>query len=442
MAQLDLSQFKLPASQAPTTKPSTPDLSSFTLAKQPAVPTEADVLGHISNVVSSIFPGKEIGNALGDNLYGIWQLIHGNVQGFQDAANDVGKIGPLALGGDAAATIATPASMLIGGPETAGLKAVTARVATNAAEGAALGGANAAANKQDIPTGALEGAGINAAGSGIGETVSALLSKLPLRLVRSALPKLKPGNETTVLQNTKLGSVSSMLDNSNNAVSNLGESVQQILASPKYTTHLGDGNAAIENTLGAFPNSEYDAPEIVHTVKSLVPEQSKLVSKIQQGTATLAEKNTVRQALDSVTKKRFTDHPQLTSQKEIGATFADSLRREVQSNAPETQPIFKTLSKEIDVRNALTAADKKLQSKSALSLYDIVAALGGLTTAGPLGAAGTVALEKAIRSPAANIGAAKALNAAGKSLPAINAVGKAAAPAIIKSVVTAPASGQ
>lgn len=401
-------------------------------AQQPA-PTHADMLDHISNVVSSIFPGKQIGNALADNLYGIWDLMHGNVQGFQDNANDVGNnFGPIV--GDTAATIATPASMVIGGPEGAGLKAAATRIGVNAATGAVLGGANAAANKGNVASGAAGGAAINAAGSGVGETLSSLLNYLPVRLVRGVLPKLKSGNEQAVLQKTKLGSVSSMLDDSNASVSDLGQNIKQILTHPQYAANTGEGNAAVEKTLAVFPNSEYDAPQIVQTVKDLVPQQSKLVSKIQQGTATLDEKNTVRQALDAATKKRFTDHPQLTSQKDIGAAFADNLRREVQTHAPETQPIFRTLSKEIDVRNALWAASKKLDKQANIGLLDILSYLGAGLPA--------VLGEKAARSPAVSIATAKGLNAAGRVLPAVRTVAKAVAPSLIKAAVTPASTAQ
>jgi hypothetical protein len=402
----------------------------------PAAPTHADILGHITNVMTGLFPGTEqVGNALGENLYGIWQLIHGNVQGFQDAADEVGKNNtPVSLGGAAASAIATPASMLIGGPEAAGVKAAAQRVAVNTGVGAALGGANAAATKGNIASGALGGAAISAGGSTLGETLNGLLSHLPVRLVRGVLPKLKPGNEQAVLQNTKLGSVKTMLEGSQSAVSDLGQNIKKILTSPQYAAHTGEGNAAVDKTLAAFPNSEYDAPQIVQTVKNLVPEQSKLISKIQQGTATLDEKNTVRQALDTATQKRFTDHPQLTSQKTVGAAFADNLRREVQSNAPETQPVFRTLSKEINVRNALDTASKKLDKQANIGLLDILSYLG----------AGLPALlgEKAARSPGVSIATAKALSGAGKALPTVSTVGKALRPSIIKAATSGPTGPQ
>ncbi len=385
------------------------------------------MLDHISNFVSSIFPGKEIGNALGENLYGMWRLVHGDYQGFSQAADEVGNnIKPII--GDTANAVITPASMLAGGAEAKGAKAVATRIVTNAGVGAALGGANAASTGGSIKQGAEGGAAIGGVGSTGGEILNSLLAHLPVRLVRGVLPKLTTGNEQEVLQNTKLGSISSMLNDATNAVKSHGSQIDQILASPQYANHLGDGNGAVQKAVAAFPNSEYDAPHIVQTVKDLIPQQSKLVSKIQQGTAVLGEKNTVRKALDAATKKRFTDAPQLTSSKEIGAKVADTLRHEVQSHAPETQPIFKTLAKEIDLRTALTAAQKKIDGKANVGLLDILSYMGG-------GIPGIVG-EKIARSPAAAIGIAKALSATGKTVPTVNTAGRAVRAPLIKAATT------
>jgi hypothetical protein len=423
---IDLSQYKLPNSPTPANGL---DLSQYKTAAtaSPAVPSDAGMLDHISNFVSSIFPGKEIGNALGENLYGMWRLVHGDYQGFSQAADEVGnRMKPIV--GDTANALITPASMLVGGPAAQGAKAAATRVATNIGVGAALGGANAASTGGSIKQGAEGGAAIGGIGSAGGEILNSLLTHLPVRLVRGVLPKLTPGNEQSVLEKTKLGSVSSMLDDAANAVQGHGKQIDQILASPQYANHLGDGNGAIQKAVAAFPNSEYDAPSIVQTVKDLIPQQSKLVSKIQQGTAVLGEKNTVRKALDAATKKRFTDAPQLTASKEIGAKVADTLRHEVQSHAPETQPIFKTLTKELDVRNALSKAQQKIDGKANVGLLDILSYMGG-------GIPGIVG-EKIARSPAAAIGIAKALSAGGKALPAIDTAARAARAPIIKAATT------
>ena len=159
-------------------------LSAPTGSRQPTA--DASMLEHITNFANAIFPGKEIGNALGENLYGLWQLVHGNYQGFKDAADEVGNtFGPTV--GDTAAAVATPASMLIGGPAGTGVKAVAGRIAANAAISAGLGGASAAESGAKIGEGVETGAAIGATGGTAGEVLNTLLSRLPVRLVRGVL---------------------------------------------------------------------------------------------------------------------------------------------------------------------------------------------------------------------------------------------------------------
>ena len=376
-------------------------------------------LAAAGNTISSVLPGKQLGNAIGTSVAGIGQAIqqHSLQPALQAGAENNSNFGKIV--GDTVNAVATPASLLVGGPEGPGLLNAAARVGTNVATGAALGGANAAAQGKDITQGAEVGGATGGALSTAGEGISALLNQLPSRLVRQALPKLTPGNEQYALENTKVGSLQTLLQDSKSSIQNLGGQIKQILSHPDYATHTGEGDAAIQKTLAAFPNSDYTPSSVVSSVKSLVPEQSKLVDKVAAGTATLSEKNDLRKSIDPIIKKVFTDNPQVSSTKQIGAEFANSLRGEVQSQAPETQPVFAKLSKEIDLRNALQTMNKRVQNNKALGLYDITAALGGLSTAGPVGALGAIAAEKAARSPAVGLAAAKAAQVGAKAAPTI-----------------------
>lgn len=324
--------------------------------------------------------------------------------------------------------------VLQAGATTAAIGAAPATIGGAALAGAGIGaaqfGGSALQQQQSAPEvakQALIGGAVGGVTGGAFQGLGKVLSSLPNRLVKNALPKLSNGNEQYVLNSTKLGPIKNMLTDSSASVSNLGQQVQSILTHPEYAADTGAGNFALEKTLNAFPNSAYTVPQIISTIKQLVPAQAKLVDQVANGTATLVQKNQLRASIDPIIKKVFTDAPQVTAKKQIGAEFANALRGEVQSYAPETQPIFANMSKEIDLRNALFAADKKLATKSALSLYDIVAGLGGFTTLGPAGAVGAIVAEKAFRSPAVGVAAAKGLQA---SLPALNALPQASRLAI------------
>lgn len=379
----------------------------------------------VTRGIQDIFPGKAIGNALGTAAFDTGQMVEGK-NPFTNPAKvngqPVGGINPAAKAdvpaeiGDAAQGALTVAAPGVG--EGAG---TLGRIGGNAALGAGLGASNAVANDKgtgDVAEEALGGAALGGGLSAAGEGVSSLVKSLPARITKLALPKLRPGTEESALNNIKLGSMSKMLDTSKSAVSNLGQQVQSILSHPDYANETGEGNAAITKTLASFPNSNYTPDSIVDDVKSLVPDQAKIVDKISAGTATLQEKNDVRSALDQSTESVYTKLSRPPESKAIGKSFADALRTEVQNAAPESKPVFQKLSQELNLRKALDAAKTKNDSKSVLGLYDIVSALGGFASGGPIGSLMSVGAEKLARSPEAQLGAAKGVQAIGKLAPA------------------------
>lgn len=306
------------------------------------------------------------------------------------------------------------ASGVVGGLKT-GLKALTSGASMGAVTAAQTGGDTGA-----MGTNAAIGAASPFAALGL-QGINSLAQKLPARLVQGALPKLDPSNIDKVLNETKLGSIDSLKAEATGKWRELSGQISSILNSEKYAKHFGNSNQAILDTVAAFPHSEYSPKDVVTAVKSVVPGFSKLVSKLENGFATLPEKNQLRQALDAATAKVFTDTPQVSGAKQIAAGLADSLRTEVQSIATETGPLFDDLSKEIDLRKALGATAKKMGNKKPVNLYSVMSALlggaKGFAVGGPLGgviggvAAG--ATEELARSPGTAINAAKGIQAAG-----------------------------
>lgn len=409
----DLKSYKVVGSVSPTSKPAPAD--------------NRDLIAKGADFAEKYLPGAQIGKALSNSLGGIVDSIKEGSFTPLLQAGDKNNANFGRIVGDTAQAVLAPASVAFGGPTGTGVGAALGRVGTNAALGAGIGASGALAEGKDageIATSAAIGGTFAGAASGAGEILNATIQKLPNRLLKQALPKLKPGNEDFALSSVKVGPISKALEQSDNAVSNLGKQVHTILEHPEYADDLGAGNFALQKTLNAFPDSEYTPDSVIKTIKGIVPSHAQLVDKVAQGTATLREKNTLRAAIDPAIKKVFTDAPEVSASKKIAAEFANALRGEVQSFAPETQAIFANLSKEIDLRNALKAARKKLDTKSALGLYDIVAALGGFTTAGPVGSAVAIGAEKAFRSPGVGIAAAKGLKASAKALPTVNALAK------------------
>lgn len=415
------------------TPPVTPSSggSSWYSAVQNATPTQApsvqpkdDILNNpVTRGIEDVFPGKEIGDSLGTAAVEAGQLagvVPGGVKGMEETSES--QVSPEKLIGDYGQAALTAAAPEIGGEEGA-----AGRIAGNVALGAGLGGTNAMAqgkDTEDVAGEATGGAALGGGASVLGEGLSKLSSILPARLIKAALPKLANGTEADALQKIKIGSMSKMLSDSKNAVSSLGKQVQAVLTHPDYANETGQGNSAVQKTLDSFPNSNYTSDSILNEIKSLVPETGALVDKIGNGTATIGEKNDVRSSLDQATKSLYTKMSRPPASQAIGKSFADALRGEVQNAAPETKPIFEKLSQELNLRNALDSAKTKSDRKSAVGLYDIISGLGGLASAGPLGSLAAIGTEKLARSPEAQIGAAKGVQAISKAMPTVGRIAR------------------
>lgn len=112
-------QFPLTA-QKDTQGQSAPEHSG-TLGTNPNDSTVGKVLDNsVTRAITNNVPGGTLGNAIGNSIYGVGRLLHGDVKGFMDAgaenSDNAGKII-----GDTASAVATPATLLAGGNAVKGL---------------------------------------------------------------------------------------------------------------------------------------------------------------------------------------------------------------------------------------------------------------------------------------------------------------------------------
>lgn len=160
-----------------------------------------------------------------------------------------GLTGAEQLGGDALKTGGELATVAAAPVTLPGALAAGAGIGASEAAGSAMqqgGGAG------DVGKEGLVGGVTGAIGGGVASGAAKLLSFLPSRLVQSALPKLDGANIPKVLQDTKLGTIGSMLKASRGAVSDLGGQIHSILSSDAYVSHIGDGNASIDDASSRF----------------------------------------------------------------------------------------------------------------------------------------------------------------------------------------------
>lgn len=374
-------------------------------------------LQQASDAVSSIFPGKQVGQAIGTLAGAGIAKVQGNYDNY-----DLSAPTPLQVSGDIAQGALTVAAPGVGG-ETA-----ATRIGANAALGAGIGATGAIAEGKsagDVATSGIEGTTLGGGISALGEGVNALTKNLPNWFVQKALPKLNPDNVDFATKNLTAGTVTSNLAKSTQAVKSSGQTIDSILSHPQYESEVGNIKNVVNNTLDKYPNAQLDSKKIGSIIKNIVPAQKDLVEKVIDGTANLKDQNQLRQVLDKQVYPKFTDTPSLTFNKQIAKVFGDSLRENVQSTAPETKPIFENFAKEINLNQALQTAKTKIAKGAPVSLYDIVSGVGG-------GIPGIVA-ERAARTPAVLISAAKGIQAASKVTPAIQATGKVLKAPILKA---------
>lgn len=331
--------------------------------------------------------------------------------------NAVGDIGQTAL--------------IAAGPEVGQGASAIGRIGANAVLGAGMGASGAMSEGGgvgDVAKSGLLGGAVGGALSAATEGIGKLIEKLPQWFTQKALPKLNPENADFALKNMDLGSIKSNGIKAQKAVETYGKTIDSMLSHPQYAEETGAINSIVPQVVDALPNAKLDNNQIIDIVKSLAPKNVTLAEKLADGTANLAEQNTLRQELDKAVYPSIADkiNPKLSFDKGIGKIVADALRGNVQTTAPETAPIFEEFAKEMNLNNALKFAQVKIQRGAPVSLYDIISGVG----AGLPG----VAAERAARTPAVLMGAAKGIQALGKTAPLMNAVGQAVKAPVIGGV--------
>lgn len=365
----------------------------------------------VTRGIQSIFPGKQIGTAIGNSVDAATGLAKGDMNRFNSSASANNENMALRVGGDIAQAGLTVAAPGVGRGATVG-----GRILANTALGVGLGesgGISEGKAPKEVGKDALLGGAIGGGVSSAGELSGYLSDNMPRWFTKLALPKLanskvKGAPDEVVdyaIKNTKGASLKSMYGNSQDAVNSFEGQVQSTLSHPQYAKELGS-QTVLNDVVNKFGNAQLTPEQVVSYAKNVAPTEKNLIDKVFKGTANLSEKNQLRKILDMGTKARFTDTPKLSFAKQVSGALADVLRSDVQGTAKETVPIFKEYSKEITLNKALKNALSKKRIAGPL-----VAGGAGFAHGGIKGALEAVAVEEGLRSPTAKILAAKGIKA-------------------------------
>lgn len=404
--------------------PNNPSSTNNTNSVKTSEPKK-DFLQKAGDIVNTIFPGKEVGQAIG--------TLGGYLASPHKGTYDTSAPSPLQVGADiaqGALMVGTGQPEGVSGlsafgsniPVLQGAETAVGRIGQAGLLGAGFGATNALkedkTNLGDIFKQATIGGVTGGALSGVGELISKAADFLPQRIARKFIPGT---NSDTVdyAVNKGLGSPQKMLEQSNSSIKELGSALGKELQDPKYADLQVDGKALFKQVASDFSDSGLSSKEISQKLKSLVPLKSGLVDKLQNGTITLKELHSLNSSLGNNTFKTVFDDATVKAGKEIGSNiyhsisdYINNITRDASGNSV-TEPIFNDLSKEYQLNKALQGVIRRGEKARSFTLRDLVALTSGFSAGGPLGAGGALLAEKGLVNPTVNLKAAGLIKSLG-----------------------------
>lgn len=403
-------------------------------------PDNRDFLQKAGDIVNTIFPGKQIGEAIGNAIpqsappAAIQSLTPEELKRVSTSssaptplqvAGDIGQIG-----------LMTVAPELM--PEAGAL----GRIGQNALLGAGFGASGAIAggntNPSSIAKQGLVGGALGGAVGSAGELVNKAVNYLPKRLVDSFVPGLNDATKSYAIKKG-LASPEKMLTDSESSINQLGTELGDTLKKYEQTTQTteqspfthsliseggANGQDIIKQIMDAYPDSGLDAQGIIKKLKSIVPLKASLVDALGRGQMTLDDLHELNSALGASTFKSVFDNPAVKAGKQLGNTAYQAIKQTMIDKTGGAQsplvPLFEQLTREYQLRGALQKAVRRGQKAKFLDLKDILIMMGALGAGGIPGAGAALAVDKALTSPTLNMKAAGLMSRVPKITPRLN----------------------
>lgn len=407
-----------------TANAQSPDVSQET-----QTPTNnKDLLQKTGDIVNTIFPGKQTGEAIGT----LGGLAYEKLKGFFGGKDnskyyDTSAPTPLQVAGDVAQGALTVAPGLgavksfgktIPALKTAG--SVMGRIGQAGLIGAGIGGTQAlkegSTDLGKIGKQTAFGGLLGGALGGIGEAVSKIAQHFPKTMIQGKFEGLSDAEAQKFL-NQKIGTQESLLNQTQKVVETEGNKIDTALQ--KYNNQLSSANPFSE-VLQQFPEYQNKEGQLVQKIKSFISQSSNIgedrstllnyIDKIVNGEANLFEKNQVRKVLDLATKGGYAKLAKSINPSaghDLVMTFADALRNEIKGTAKETIPMFEELQKSVNIRNVVRKVANKKGSTSIFRYSDIIPFLGGNVLMPGVGGIGAVLASRAAENPATRFAGAK-----------------------------------
>lgn len=378
-----------------------------------------DLLQSATDIVTSIFPGKQVGEAIG--TLGGYIATPKEQKKFYDTSAP----SPLQVGADIAQGALTVGAGMPGKAVSMFGKTVPiiptaasalGRIGQSTVLGAGIAGTGTVAKGEtDLgeigKTTAIGGAVGGALGT-VGEVVRKAGELLPERFLRSFVPGV---NEKTAeyAVNRGLGTPKKMFADSSSSMTKLEAQLEKQLQAKGKEYMQPVGEEIFDSVAREFRDSGLTGKDVAEEIKRLLPLKRSLVDKVLRGEATLKELHSLNSALGRSTFKTVFDDPTVKAGKEIGNAAYHRIRDVLVKAVPEVDGTLKNLSLEYQLNTALEKAIRRGIKAKTFTLKDLVGIMAGLQVAGPMGILGGYAAGRAASSPSVNLGVAGLLQSIG-----------------------------
>jgi hypothetical protein len=379
-------------------------LDGFLAASQP----KKDLLQKTGDVVNKIFPGKQVGQAIGtiaglgvEKVKGVLGGVD-NSQTYDTSAPSLLQVGAdvvsgaLQVAGGLSPTGASSgiASTLIGGvkgiPAASTIIGKTAQLGTIGAVG---GGARSVAEgnqvdkviedtKSGAVTGAITGATLGLAEKGISKMsdfIAKTGDKIQTSVIKPSQADIKDGFSIETVKKYNLGgSLQKMFEKTQKTLDNLSKELNKKLASSNTSIDL---NKVYEKTIKRLLGNKLENFGSNTQMESAIEKLRNEILSVSgnNGLVSIPEAQLVKRASGHFGAWTFGNPtPEATASQKVYNTFYSEIKKAIEDTSPEgVKQINQEISKLIPVMNAVIRRIPVNERNSVLSLTDIISLSAG-----------------------------------------------------------------
>lgn len=354
------------------------------------LPPKRDLLRKTSDIVSTVFPGKQAGQAIGTlSGLGITKAKEslGVVPKGTTEAFDISVPSPLQVGADVArgalsvAGLKLPiASSILGKTAQFGALGAGGAGASTIAEGGTTEEALASAKKGALIGGVI-GGGLGLAEKGLTK-LSGLLGKtgdkIQFSVIKPSQADIKDGFSIDTVKKYNLGgSLKSTFEKTDKTLDTLSKQLNQKLESSNASLDL---NKVYENTTKRLLGNKLES-------FGSNAQMEGAIEKLRNEIVAISGENGIVSIPEAQLVKRASGHfgawsygvptPEATASQKVYNIFYNELKTAIEKNSPEgIKSINKEISKLIPIMNALIRRIPVAERNNALSLTDIISLTG------------------------------------------------------------------